>query len=61
MVSDHHDAEHGAHCTNDQCVMYYLNEGVTDAVAFVNQYVTTGENVIYGQECLDDVRAVADR
>jgi hypothetical protein len=20
---DHHDAEHGAHCTNDQCVMYY--------------------------------------
>ncbi len=26
LTSAHQDSPHGAHCTNDRCVMYYTNE-----------------------------------
>ena len=57
-TSEHHDTANGAHCTNDNCVMYYLNEGVEDLLDFVDQWVTTSDTVLFGEECLEDVRAV---
>jgi predicted Zn-dependent protease len=59
IVSQHHDAEHGAHCTNPDCVMYYLNEGASSLVNFVLDYVRTGEAVLFGAACLEDARAAA--
>jgi hypothetical protein len=53
----HQDEPHGKHCTNPNCVLYYLNEGKTDLAAFVVQFTTTSSLVMFGQECLDDVAA----
>lgn len=48
----HHDAEHGAHCTNDQCVMYYTIE-TTDF--FAN--VFDGTIPAFEQFCTEDMAA----
>ena len=61
QTSDHHDIKHGAHCTNDQCVMYWLNEGVLDLVDFVRNNDPNAETIIYGDECIrDGVAAVPE-
>ncbi|MCA9563370.1 MAG: hypothetical protein KC561_07770 [Myxococcales bacterium] len=57
MVQNHNDGEHGAHCDNDQCVMYWLNEGASDMASFVQQIVTTGDAVIFDENCLNDAAA----
>ena len=57
-TSAHHDAAHGAHCTNDGCVMYYLNEGAGDMATFVRQYVTSGDAILFDAACLADVDAL---
>jgi hypothetical protein len=57
MAAPHQDQANGAHCTNDSCVMYYAVEGVGGVVDFVQQYVTTGSNVLFGEECLADAAA----
>lgn len=54
MVTDHLDREHPRHCTNEDCVMYWQNEGASDLQAFVQQMMLTNSPVMYGQECLDD-------
>lgn len=59
--SDHHDAANGAHCTNNQCVMYWANEGAKDAVEFVRRYIIGGDPVLYGQECLSDARILENK
>ena len=57
LTSDHHDAEHGAHCSNQDCVMYWTVEGASGAVEFVQEYVTTGDTILFGGECLGDAHA----
>jgi hypothetical protein len=59
VTSAHHDAAHGAHCTNQDCVMYYLNEGASDALAFVQRRIQGGSSVVFGPECLQDAHAAA--
>lgn len=54
----HHDSAHGAHCSNDRCVMYYLNEGAGDMTAFVQQYVVSGNSILFDDACLGDVDAL---
>lgn len=56
-TTEHHDHENGAHCTNPQCVMYWQNEGGKDFLDFLRKIMQSGENVLYGQECLDDLKA----
>jgi len=57
MVEPHHDAPNDAHCTNDRCVMFWLNEGASDAVEFANRFVLTGETVVFDGDCVADIRA----
>ncbi len=57
----HVDTPHGAHCTNDRCVMYYLNEGAADAAMFARQVITTGDRILFDDACLADVDALAGR
>ena len=59
-ASDHVDEENGAHCTNDRCVMYWLNERVADAIRFARERFMGEDTVVFGQECLDDAYAAAD-
>lgn len=58
MVAAHEDTTHPGHCTNDQCAMYWQNDGTANAARFAQQHVLTGSSIIYGSECLDDADAV---
>lgn len=58
MVAAHQDTAHGAHCTNDRCVMYWLNEGAEDAAQFAQQYVLGGDSILFDEQCLADVDAL---
>lgn len=57
MVDDHLDAAHGHHCENPDCVMYWLNEGVTDLRTYAQQYVDSGDVVLFDEACLADAAA----
>jgi hypothetical protein len=45
------------HCNNDQCVMYWLNEGASDATTFAVNRLLTGNTIIFDAACLADVDA----
>lgn len=57
MVSDHLDPEHPRHCTNNQCVMFWVNEGASDMAQFVRRMVDSDSLVMFGEECLEDTRS----
>jgi hypothetical protein len=54
----HNDTVHGAHCTNDQCVMYWQNEGSSAMAAYVQRAVLTGNTILFDAACLADVDAL---
>lgn len=58
MVTPHKDAAHGAHCNNPNCVMYWLNEGASDASSFALARILTGSSIIFDNACLADVDAL---
>jgi hypothetical protein len=55
--TNHQDTAHGHHCLNNDCVMYWLNEGSADLISFVQKYMTTGDPVMFGPECLNDAKS----
>jgi hypothetical protein len=57
MLSDHKDPASGTHCTNPDCVMYWLNTSGGDVTAFVQRRFDAGASVLFGPECLADVDA----
>ncbi|MDY6833481.1 MAG: hypothetical protein SVY53_01595 [Chloroflexota bacterium] len=56
LTSDHHDLEHGSHCTDSDCVMYWSNEGAADLWGFVTRFLLTNDSVVFCEHCLADVR-----
>jgi hypothetical protein len=58
MAQPHRDATHGAHCTNERCVMYWLNEGASDAAAYAQQHVLSNNSILFDAACLADVDAL---
>lgn len=56
MHQDHRDREHGKHCTASACVMYWLNEGRADMVAFVTRMLQERSVVMFDDKCLEDGR-----
>jgi predicted Zn-dependent protease len=59
LTSTHHDAEHGAHCSNRDCIMYYLNESASGIEGFVGGLLGGDAPIVFGAECLQDVDAAA--
>jgi hypothetical protein len=59
MVDDHLDVAHGHHCENPDCVMYWLNEGAADLRTYAQQYVSSGDVVLFDDACLADAAAAA--
>ncbi|MCR9166191.1 MAG: hypothetical protein ACE37F_32110 [Nannocystaceae bacterium] len=59
LQSDHQDEENGRHCTNEDCVMYWALDGVESALDQVLASVVAPDTVLWGELCLDDVRAAA--
>lgn len=57
MKTAYQDATHGAHSSNANCVMYWMNEGSSDLMAFVAHLITTGDTVMWGPEVLADAQA----
>ncbi|MBI5516229.1 MAG: hypothetical protein HY909_20760 [Deltaproteobacteria bacterium] len=57
-ASAHHDSAHGAHCTNEACVMNHSNEGAAAARMFALRYMSTRNPVLFDQACLDDAAAM---
>jgi len=58
LATSHKDAEHGAHCNNDRCVMYYLNEGASDAAMFAQMAVLGNDTILWDEACLADADAL---
>ncbi|UOF02766.1 hypothetical protein [Bdellovibrio reynosensis] len=56
MATHHQDTAHGAHTTNSDCVMYWMNEGAGDLRNFVQKYITSGSTVMWGPEVLLDAK-----
>lgn len=57
MTSNHQDSAHGAHCSNTQCVMYWQNQMKEDVGTFVQNFLNSGETVLYADDCIADVTA----
>lgn len=58
LTSPHEDTAHGAHCTNEDCVMHFLNEGADEISAFVSQSVLSNQTILFDAACLADVDAL---
>jgi hypothetical protein len=58
MVAPHKDAQHGAHCNNPDCVMFWQNDGSNDAARFAQQKLLTGSSQLFDAACLADVDAL---
>ncbi|RYZ71918.1 MAG: hypothetical protein EOP09_03970 [Proteobacteria bacterium] len=59
MQGNYQDTEHGAHSTDADCVMYWLNEGTTDLQKFVQKLVTEENAVLWGPNILNDAKALS--
>lgn len=57
LTSDHQDDEHGAHCDNQDCIMYWTVESTTGAVDYVQKSLTNPDVILWGSECLGDAQA----
>lgn len=55
-TSAHHDVANGAHCTNEDCVMYWLNGGA-EVQQFVAPFLLNGSVQLFGNQCVADVIA----
>lgn len=53
MHTDHLDGAHGKHCDNQNCVMFWANEGSSGAISLFGGAAVT--ELIFGQECIDDI------
>lgn len=55
LTSSHQDTDHGAHCKNAACVMYWENERNSNVAAFVQSYLGGNKKMLFGSECVADV------
>jgi predicted Zn-dependent protease len=55
-TSAHQDAEHGAHCTNTTCVMYWQNGGA-EVQQFIQPLLVDGSVELFGNQCKTDIKA----
>lgn len=61
MVAPHKDVGQRAHCTNPDCVMYHLNQGVKQWSTCVHKYAKTHSSVLFCERCLQDAHAASRR
>lgn len=56
MVNPHQDEAHGRHCANDDCGMFWLNEGAAGLGSFSNSLLGRTRNIVFDQDCILDAR-----
>jgi predicted Zn-dependent protease len=57
MLTAHHDAANGAHCSVKDCVMSSTNEGRSSMIAYVTEIISKGQIIMYDQQCLNDAQS----
>jgi predicted Zn-dependent protease len=57
MKHEHQDKAHGAHCSNEDCVMYWSNEGTAGLIKFAQRVSTALSVVMFDDKCLEDARS----
>lgn len=57
LTTAHQDQQHGTHCTNPHCIMYWQNEGAINLRLFFLQMVGADPPILFGSECLNDTRS----
>lgn len=57
MKTNHEDHAHKHHCNNENCVMYYANEGTESLIRFAQSRATNFDLVMFDDHCLNDARA----
>lgn len=58
-VDDHHDEEHGAHCDNDECVMYWQNRRSDVVERIADRFMNDNEDALgFDENCREDVANV---
>ncbi|HEY4179461.1 MAG TPA: hypothetical protein VGM90_21605 [Kofleriaceae bacterium] len=58
MATAHEDTAHPAHCDNDKCAMFWVNEGASEANQYVLDNVFSPGTILYDAHCLADVDAI---
>jgi hypothetical protein len=61
MVGNHQDASHGAHDTNDRCIMYWAYEGSGIIDALGRGLFGDAPNLGFDEACMADLNAVKTR
>jgi hypothetical protein len=61
QVTEHEDPDHAGHCDNPDCVMFWANEGPTNLGRFTQQFVASGNDVLFDAACLNDAHAALGR
>ncbi len=56
VTSAHQDANHGAHCINPKCVMFWQNSG-TKIQQFVQPFLLSGKVQLFGNQCKSEIKA----
>lgn len=56
LTSNHQDEQHGAHCANEDCVMFWTVEDKSNLASFIG-VIDNNERILFGQECLNDTRS----
>lgn len=56
LTSQHQDTAHGAHCSNQDCVMYWTVDGSQAAGDYVKRRVTGSSSILFADDCLADIR-----
>lgn len=54
LHTDHLDEANGKHCDNEDCVMYWANEGAGGASGLFGSSASVTQ-LVFGQECIDDI------
>ena len=57
MQTPHQDTEHGHHCSNPNCIMFYTHESINGLRQFIQNIIETQSFVMFDDNCLKDVRS----
>jgi hypothetical protein len=59
LTSSYQDTAHGSHSLNEECVMYWQNEGAGNLTSFIQKYMSSSSRVMWGPEVLQDARSIS--
>ncbi len=57
MQTPHQDTANGAHCSDENCVMYYANEGTASLIKFAQARLERFDLIMFDDKCLNDARS----